>query len=221
MKILVISAHPDDEILGLGGTLLKHKEKGDDIIWLIITDMKKKDGFTQDQINTRLLEIDKISRILNSQTLSFNFSTAKLSSLNLNDIITRISDVIETYRPHRIYTTNRSDVHSDHRIVFQATISASKHFRHPYVKEVLMYECLSETEFAPPFSENAFLPNYFIDISKYLNKKIEMMKIYESEIHKFPFPRSEQSIKSLAMYRGSTVGFEAAEAFQIIKLIEN
>ena len=115
---------------------------------------------------------------------------------------------------------NRSDAHSDHRVVFDAVMSCTKSFRYPYVKKVLMYECLSETEFAPILPERVFQPNYFVDISDFIGNKIEIMKIFESELGEHPFPRSIKNIESLAIYRGATVGVNFAEAFQLIKYID-
>lgn len=101
------------------------------------------------------------------------------------------------------------------------TLIEFKTFRHPYIKTLLMYECLSETNFAPALHEKVFIPNYFVNISNFMNIKIELMKVYQSEILNHPFPRSEESIKSLAILRGSVSGFKFAEAFQLLKHIED
>ena len=115
---------------------------------------------------------------------------------------------------------NRSDAHSDHRIIFDAIAACTKSFRHPYLKRLLMYECISETEFAPSLPERVFQPNYFVDISDYLLSKLDIMKVYESEIGIHPFPRSLKNIESLATFRGASVGVEYAEAFQLVKFID-
>jgi hypothetical protein len=99
-------------------------------------------------------------------------------------------------------------------------MACTKSFRYPFIKRVLMYECLSETEFAPALPEKAFIPNYFVDISDFIDKKLEIMEIYESEIDEHPFPRSLNNIKALAHFRGASVGVNYAEAFQLLKFID-
>ena len=123
-------------------------------------------------------------------------------------------------KPEVIYSLNRSDAHSDHRYLSDAVMSCTKSFRYPFIKKVLMYECISETEFAPAFFEKVFIPNYFVDITKYIDKKLEIMRIFESELGEPPFPRSLENIKALARFRGSSIGFHFAEAFQVVKIIE-
>ena len=120
-------------------------------------------------------------------------------------------------KPDTVYIPNRSDVHSDHRIVFNSAWSCCKTFRYPFIRRVLMYETLSETDSMPPFPESAFLPNSFVNISDFLEKKLEIMRQYKNEIHKHPFPRSEQNIRALATLRGATAGVPYAEAFMLLK----
>ena len=135
-------------------------------------------------------------------------------------MVPEISAVFSEVKPEIIYTLNRSDAHSDHRIIFDAVMSCTKSFRYPYIKQVLMYECISETEFAPALAEKAFLPNYFVDITKYIDKKNEAMSVFESELGEHPFPRSLDNIRALAHFRGASVGVQYAEAFQLLKYID-
>jgi LmbE family N-acetylglucosaminyl deacetylase len=146
-----------------------------------------------------------------------DYPTATLSTLDLITLLPKITKVFHDIQPEIIYCPNRSDAHSDHRIVFNAVMACTKSFRFPFIREILMYECLSETEFAPALSENVFQPNCFVDISNEISDKIKLMNIYSSEIGKHPFPRSEKNIKALATLRGATIGVEYAEAFQLIK----
>lgn len=111
------------------------------------------------------------------------------------------------------------NVHSDHRISFDAFMSASKSFKHPEIKRISMYETLSETNFAVPLAKNAFIPNYYVDITNYLSSKIEIMKIYTTELKPHLFPRSEDSIRALAILRGSEANVEYAESFIILRWI--
>lgn len=143
-----------------------------------------------------------------------------LSSSSLITMVPKISEVFNEVKPEIIYCLNRSDAHSDHRITFDAVMACTKSFRYPFIKRVLMYECISETEFAPNLPEKTFLPNYFVDITPFQAEKLEIMKIYESEIGEHPFPRSLRNMEALATFRGATVGVDYAEAFQLIKFID-
>ncbi len=123
---------------------------------------------------------------------------------------------INKFSPDEIYIPHLGDVHTDHQIVHKAIMSCTKAFRYPCVKRVLVYETLSETDFGLELGAQ-FVPNVFVDISEFLEKKLQAMEIYASEMGTFPFPRSVLSIRSLAHYRGSSSGFAAAEAFQLLR----
>jgi LmbE family N-acetylglucosaminyl deacetylase len=221
MKILVVSAHPDDETLGCGGTLLKHKKAGDEMAWLIVTTVSEKEGFSAERVNSRKKEIDKVASSYGFKyVFQLNFPTMSLSSESVKSMIPEIAGIMNKFQPHTLYTLNRSDVHSDHRHTFDAVMACTKSFRYPYLRKVLMYECLSETEFAPPLAENAFLPNYFVDITDHMEEKLEIMKIFESELDQHPFPRSLSNMKALAHLRGATAGVVYAEAFQLLKWVD-
>lgn len=220
-NVIVISAHPDDETLGAGGTLLKHLENGDKVFWLIATNIFEDQGFDKERVESRQREIEKVSTAFGfEQVFLLDYPTMTLSSSSLIKMVPEISNIFNKVQPEVIYCLNRSDAHSDHRVLFDAVMACTKSFRYPFIKKVLLYECLSETEFAPAVHEKVFIPNYFVDISDYFKKKIEIMKIFDSELGEHPFPRSERNIEALATYRGATAGVEYAEAFQAIKIIE-
>lgn len=220
-RVIVISAHPDDEILGAGGSILKHVSNGDEVYWLITTNISEEQGFAKEITSSREEEIKEVEKQLGiRKTFLLNYPTMTLSSSSLIKMVPEISKIFNEVKPEIIYCLNRSDAHSDHRITFDAVMACTKSFRYPFIKKVLMYECLSETEFAPPLPEKVFLPNYYVDISKFIDKKIEIMKIYDSELGEHPFPRSLENIKALATYRGASVGVKFAEAFQLIKYID-
>lgn len=216
-KVLVFSAHPDDEILGVGGTLLRHRENGDELHWLIATNVSENEGFNKDRVERRQLEIQKVADQLKMNVHRLDYPTMKLASENQLTLISKISEIVANIKPERTYVLNRSDSHSDHRVLFDAAMACTKSFRYPFIREVLMYECISETEFAPALPEKAFIPNCFIDVTDHMTEKLSLMRIYDSELGQHPFPRSERNIKALATFRGATCGVEYAEAFQILK----
>ncbi|HEY8362209.1 MAG TPA: PIG-L deacetylase family protein [Tissierellaceae bacterium] len=218
MKVLVISVHPDDETLGCGGTILKHKKNGDELYWLIITKTDEKLGFSKEFIDKRKLEIKNVAQRYGFKNIfELDYLTTKLHLVDISDLIKNISNVITFIRPEIIYMNNRSDIHTDHQVAAKAIMSCVKSFRYPFIKRVLMYECISETEMAPGFPENVFIPNVYSDITDFIDEKIEIMKIYESELQTPPLPRSLDNIKSLARFRGASCGVEYAEAFMLVR----
>ncbi len=220
-NVIVISAHPDDETLGVGGSILKHVANGDNVYWLIVTNVFENQGFSKERVESRQLEISKVEKMFGfKETFNLNYPTMTLSSSSLIKMVPDISSIFSEVKPEIIYTLNRSDAHSDHRVIFDAVMACTKSFRYPFIKQILMYECISETEFAPALAEKAFLPNYFVDITNYIDKKNEIMKVFESEIAEHPFPRSLENIKALAHFRGASIGVNYAEAFQLLKYID-
>tara|TARA_B110000046_G_scaffold161343_2_gene175015 strand:- start:2466 stop:3137 length:672 start_codon:yes stop_codon:yes gene_type:complete len=220
-KIIIISAHPDDETLGAGGTLLKHKNSGDTLAWLIVTNIFENQGYTKAKIGERQREIDTVSKKYGFSTVyNLDYPTMGLTPEIVNSMIPKISSIFSGFCPEVIYLMNRSDAHSDHRYTFDAVVACTKSFRYPFIKKVLMYECISETEFAPGLPERIFMANYFVDITDFFKEKLSVMQIYESELGEHPFPRSLKNIEALAIFRGASVGVEYAEAFQLIKFID-
>jgi len=218
-KILIVSPHPDDETLGAGGTLLHYKSQNNKIYWLNITNVNIEYGYNEKKVEKRKEEIDEVIKKYGfDKFFDLALCPAKLQQYDSNEIIEKISNVIKEIEPTTIILPNSTDVHSDHRIVFEWCYSCTKIFRYPHLRKILSMEILSETDFA--VYENGFVPNYFIDISNEFNKKIEILKIYNSELGKHPFPRSIEGIEALAKYRGISAGCKYAEAFKVIKIIE-
>jgi len=216
-KILVVAPHADDETLGCGGTILKHLSQGDQVHWLLVTNISNSVGWSDQQVERRQIEIKKIKNMYGFHSLfMLDFGAAKLDSLIFSEIIKKINTVISELKPQVIYLNSRNDIHTDHQITFKAVMSCTKSFRHQYIKRILMYETLSETEYSPPFPENQFAPNVYIDISNYFDKKCLIMSEYKSEIMEKPLPRSISTLEALAKYRGSRIGVEYAEAFQLL-----
>ena len=137
----------------------------------------------------------------------------------MSTLVSAISAIFSQVQPDTVYLPFKSDVHSDHRKIFEAAYSCTKSFRYPSIKKVLMMETLSETEFAPATKEDCFIPNVFIDISAYFDKKCAILGLYQQELGLHPFPRSIRNVTALATLRGATSGCDYAESFMLLKEI--
>jgi len=216
-RILVIAPHPDDETLGAGGTLLKMKDMGYETFWVIFTkateEIKPKEW-----LQKREKEIKLVAKEYGfSDVFELGFTTTRLDMYPMTDLVESISKIIKKVKPAIVFLNHPYDIHSDHRVVFQACASALKSFRADFVNEIFCYETLSETEQGSMFKEQMFLPNTYVDITRYFEKKREIMSIYESEIDNAPFPRSFGVMEALARLRGSFMGTEFAEAFVMLR----
>ncbi len=218
-KILIIATHPDDETLGCGGTILRHIANKDKVYWLIATKMKNKKKWKENKINLRKNEILSVYKKFKfSKKYELDFETSYLDSIPIGEIIHKLNKVVIDCKPDIVYCPNIDDVHTDHQIISKACSGLAKSFRFNFIKRILTYEVISETNYNF-FNNEEFKPNYFVNIQNYLKQKIEIMKIYKSEMKKFPFPRSVEAIEALAKIRGAQSNLKAAEAFKIIKEI--
>lgn len=217
MKTIVIAPHPDDEVLGVGGTILRRKAEGAKVAWLIVTAISIESGWSDGKVKQRADEIKRITKLFDfDEVVTLNFPTAQLDRMPMSDLVTGISDVFRSYEPEEVFVPHPSDVHTDHRMVFDAVASCTKWFRYPSVKSVLAYETLSETDFGLG-TDQGFRPNVFVDIEPFVDDKLRAMDIYVSELGEFPFPRSHEAIRALAILRGVASGFKAAEAFELLR----
>ena len=217
MKIIVIAPHPDDEVLGPGGTLLRRKAEGATIAWLIVTTITTESGWSEEKIRQRADEIKRVTSLFGFDSVfELNFPTTQLDRASMGDLVTGISNVFKKFEPEEVFVPHPADVHTDHRLVYDAAASCTKWFRHPSVKRVLAYETLSETDFGLGTNQG-FRPNVFVNIESYLADKLRVMDIYASELGEFPFPRSHEAIQALATLRGASSGFKAAEAFELLR----
>lgn len=216
-NVLVIAVHPDDESLGCGGTLLRHKNEGDNIFWCIVTAMTPEGGYSPEAIKKRDGEIKAVSRIFGSEPFSLGFPAATLDSFSKSDLVTALSSVIQRIKPACVYLPFMGDVHSDHRVCFDAAWSCCKGFRAPFIKKILMMEVPSETDFAVPIPNSWFIPNLYVDITDFMDEKMKMLSCYPGESGIFPFPRSPENIRALAMMRGAVAGCMYAESFMLLR----
>jgi LmbE family N-acetylglucosaminyl deacetylase len=217
VKTLVIAPHPDDEILGCGGTLLRRRAEGSGLGWLIVTGISAGAGCPAEGMRQRAAEISKVASLMGfTEVYDLRLPPARLDTLPLADLVEKFSAVFKEFQPAEVFVPHRSDAHSDHRVVFDAAAACAKWFRHPSVRRVLAYETISETEFGLD-ADSAFRANCFIDISDFLERKLQAMAVYQSELGVFPFPRSIGAVRAAATLRGSNSGFLAAEAFQLLR----
>lgn len=217
MKTIIIAPHPDDEVLGPGGTLLRRKSEGAIVAWLIVTNITTEAGWSDEKIKLRADEIKRVTQLFGfDEVFELNFPTTQLDQVPMSNLVAAISNIFKTFEPEEIFVPHPADVHTDHRMVFNAVASCTKWFRYPSVKRVLAYETLSETDFCLG-TEQGFRPNVFVNIEPYLDDKLRAMDIYKSELGNFPFPRSYESIRALATIRGAASGFKAAEAFELLR----
>jgi len=188
--------------------------------WLIATSACPESGYSGEQTAAECAQVARVAQAFNfKSTRCLNLKPSFLDRVPLSDIIAGLTKVIDEVRPQTIYLPHCGDVHSDHGIVARAVVSSAKWFRNPSVRRLLAYETLSETEFGTADANGRFAPNVFVDITPFLDKKIEILTQYQNEVGAFPFPRSEQALRALAALRGSTSGVRAAEAFTLLKEI--
>lgn len=219
MNVLVISVHPDDETLGCGGTLLKHHSQGADLYWLIVT-APSPTAYTPEFIAAASAQVEHVARAYDmTQYWRLNFPSAHLDTTPQLELMSKLRAVIEQARPEIVYLVHAGDVHTDHHAVFTAALSVLKPFHMAKwgVRRILSYETLSSTDAAPPQIARAFVPNVFVDISPFIDRKSEIMRTYETEAQSALLPRGDSAIRALARVRGATIGVEYAEAFMLLR----
>jgi len=218
-NIMVIATHPDDETLGCGGTLLKLARHGATIHWVLVTAAHKPD-YSDEQIATQAEQVENVRQAYSFESLTWlKYPTSRLDTIPFDSLIVALQKCLAQVRPEWVFIPNRSDVHSDHRVVSQALSAVLKPiYMHSLgVNRVLSCEIISETEAAPSLPEFAFLPTVFVDISETFERKMEIMRLYKTEIQPEPLPRSPSAIRAQARFRGATIGVEYSEAFMLIR----
>lgn len=218
MRVLVIAPHPDDETLGCGGALLRHREAGDVVTWCIATAMTAEGGYTPERMAARATEIRAVAAAYRcADVVTFGYPTTTLDIVPMGELVTRFRDVVARATPDIVYLPHRGDAHSDHHMTVDAAWSACKTFRAPSVHRVLAYEVPSETDFAYPMPADSFVPNVFMDITGRVEEKICTMGHYVGELGPHPFPRSAEHIRARAIVRGAAAGVTHAEAFVLLR----
>lgn len=221
--IAVIAAHPDDEILGCGGTIARHIQQGDKVHVLILAEGLTSRSALRNpkKMQNELADLAKAAHTANellgvsSLTLE-QLPDNRMDSLDRLDIIKHIENFIRQYQPTTIYTHHAGDVNIDHRRVHEAVVTASRPMPNCHlIKTLLFFEIASNTEWQTPGSAPAFLPNWYVDISKTLTKKLKALEAYQSEMREWPHARSIKALEYLAGWRGANIGVQAAESFML------
>ncbi len=222
MKILIIAPHPDDEVLGCGGTIKKYSKNGDEVFLCVATKAYTPE-WSEDFIKHREEEIESAANFLGiKKVIKLDFPTVRLDTIPQKQLNDSISKVVEEVNPEIVFIPFPGDINKDHNLISTASTVALRPKPNFSVKKVYSYEVLSETEWAKPAQkiEDVFQPNYYEDISDYLEDKLKAMQCYKSELKEYPHPRSLEGIKILSQKRGMEVGFKNAEAFMLIREIK-
>lgn len=220
MKVLVIAPHPDDEILGVGGTIAKRTSVGDEVFVCIVT-KGCEPLFREEFIEQGRDEAKRADSFLGvKETIFLDFPAVMLETVPRYELNGKISEVIQRIRPDEVYIPHRGDMQLDHQMVVDAAMVALRPKYEHVVKRIYAYETLSETGWNIPNTVNEFIPTVYEDISETLGRKLEAMEIFKSQLSEFPNARSIGAIDALAKYRGATVNVVAAEAFQLIREIK-
>ncbi|WP_406590214.1 PIG-L deacetylase family protein [Bacillus atrophaeus] len=222
MKVMVFAAHPDDEIIGVGGALAKHVRQGDEVSAVIMAEgkssrkadyVKPEDSIMQDSNNETK---QALSTLGIEDFVRLNLPDNRLDSMDLLDVVKEAEKQIERFQPDIVYTQYGGDINIDHTVVFRAVMTATRPLPGHFVKQVLAYETLSSTEWNY-LQKDQFHANYFINIEEELDMKLKAMACYGSELRDFPHPRSLQAIENNAYVLGAKSGFKAAEAFMLVR----
>ncbi|BAW97778.1 LmbE-like protein (plasmid) [[Synechococcus] sp. NIES-970] len=220
MNVLVVAAHPDDEVLGCGGTIAKHVCQGDQVHVIILAEgaTSRDNQRNREKRQTELSDLAKAAHeannILGVTSLTLHdFPDNRIDSCDLLDVVKVIEQAVKKYSPEIVYTHHRGDLNIDHQLIQQAVVTAIRPLPDNPVKTLLFFEVPSSTEWQIQHAVSVFSPNWFINISETISLKLKALEAYHSEMRSYPHPRSLEAVEYLAKWRGATVGFNAAEAF--------
>lgn len=219
MNVLIIAPHPDDEILGCGGTIAKHTAAGNRVYVCVVT-RGKLPLFNDDGVKIVRGECASAHEYLGvKETIFLDFPAAMLEEVPRYELNDSLCKVVQCIKPEEVYIPHRGDMQLDHKMIVDAAMVALRPKYEHVAKRIYAYETLSETGWDIPNTVNEFIPTVYNDISGYLDRKLQAMRFYRSQLAPYPNPRSIESLEALAKYRGSTVNKRAAEAFSLIREI--
>lgn len=221
-KVLVIAAHPDDEILGVGATVKRLVSEGAEVRALIMAEgitsrAETREEADSDELKNLHNDAKKAAQIIGYKSIDFcDFPDNRMDSVDLLDIIKAVSKYIENYTPDTVFTHHHGDLNIDHRLTCEAVLTACRPVNNYCVKRIYAFETPSSTEWDYNYTQS-FKPNFYVDVSNTFEDKIKGMACYKSEIANHPHPRSEKALRALGEYRGSNVGVQMAEAFEVLR----
>ena len=225
-SVLVVAAHPDDEVLGCGGTILRHVEAGDQVEILIVAEgatsrQQQRDRLSaKNELNKLAFAAERARSILGAASVELlDLPDNRLDSINRLDLIKQIEEKIDRHQPTIIYVHHAGDLNIDHRRLHEAVVTACRPTPGNTTRRLLSFEVASSTEWQPPGSAPAFQPNWFVDISAQWERKRQALEAYSSEMRAWPHARSIDALEHLARWRGAQVGVNAAEAFCLLRQI--
>lgn len=220
MKVLVIAPHPDDEIIGVGGTISKRVQAGDDV-YVCVATKGVEPLFKSELVEQSRRECRQADKKLGvKETIFLDFPAVMLETVPRYELNAKIAEVVERINPDEVYIPHRGDMQLDHQMVVDAAMVAVRPRGNNYPKRVYAYETLSETGWNIPNVNNEFIPTVYEDITDTIDLKIEAMNIFESQLAPFPAARSIGAIEALAKFRGATVSLQSAEAFSLIREVK-
>jgi LmbE family N-acetylglucosaminyl deacetylase len=224
-SVLVVAAHPDDEVLGCGGTIAKMIQFGVDVQILFLADGvysrdNSKESDLEEELSHRKTSALNACKILGTQNVIFgDFQDNEMDKYSLLTITKKLETVINKFQPDAIFTHHVGDVNIDHQLTHKAVVTACRPQKNCSVKSIFTFEILSNTEWQLPSNNLVFAPSYFIDITSTLQLKINALKQYSFEMREWPHPRSIRAVQVLSNLRGSCIGTDAAEAFMVGRII--
>ena len=221
-RILVVAAHPDDEILGLGGTLARHAQAGDSVHILIVGEGITSRGEAEDGAleALRAAAAAAAAAIGAHPPIMLNLPDNRFDSMDQLTLTQEVEAIVTQIAPDTVYTHNGSDVNIDHRLLHQAVVTATRPLPGSGVRRLYAFETVSSTEWATDGFGVPFRPNRYVDVSAFMDRKMTALAAYESEMRPFPHARSLEAVEALARLRGSQCGVAAAEAFVVLREIE-
>ena len=217
-KILVVVAHPDDEVLGCGATIAKHTKNGDKVQVVFVADGSSSRESQEGERNLPAIEVMGILGC--EQPIFLDFLDNQLDTISLLEVVKEIEKIINDFQPNIVYTHHFGDLNIDHQITHKSVITACRPQPNFCVKEIYSFETLSATHWQSSSMAGAFNPNYFVDVSGFIKQKIKALQCYDNEMRDHPHARSYETVKSLSNFRGSAVGVHDAEAFIVERLIK-
>ena len=220
-NILIVVSHTDDETLGMGGTIAKHVQSGDNVYAMSMTDgLSSRGSVSKKEINSRDVSSEQAANILGFKWIrKGNFPDNQIDKVPLIEIIKFIEIVKDEIKPTIIYTHSAADLNIDHQLVSKAVLTSFRPQKQEVWHEIRLFEIPSATDYGHKSITNTFFPNLYINIEETLKIKLEALKSYDSEIRAYPDSRSYLGIENLAKYRGNQVGLKYAESFEIIRKI--